>query len=137
MTRKDREQTIADLTAEGWPLAAIRSVLRDAVTLTRLAEMACSSEAADRDRVPCPAGPDWTGVKGLPCLCDHRDEAHETVPRIAVQANRTERRVHTLAARMGATVKFNGDPRGYVVKLTLPSGRYNTWGGKGEGYGIG
>ena len=28
-------------------------------------------------------------------------------------------------------------PRGYVVKLHLPSGKHNTWGGKESGYGIG
>lgn len=32
--------------------------------------------------------------------------------------------------------RVNGDPRGYPVKLQLPSGRYNTWGGREEGYGI-
>lgn len=29
-----------------------------------------------------------------------------------------------------------GDPRGYVVKLHLPNGAYNTWGGKESGYGV-
>lgn len=133
MTRKDREQFIADLTAEGWPLASIRAVLRDAVTLTRLAELACSSEAADRDRVPCPA------TKGKRCLCDAPEVSgpHETVPRIAVRADRIEDRIDEHARDRGATATFSGDPRGYVVKLHLPSGRHNTWGGKEEGYGIG
>ncbi len=30
-----------------------------------------------------------------------------------------------------------GDPRGYCLKLHLPDGSYNTWGGKESGYGIG
>jgi hypothetical protein len=34
------------------------------------------------------------------------------------------------------SVKLEGDPRGYVVKLILPSGRYNTLGGQEEGFGI-
>ncbi len=34
-------------------------------------------------------------------------------------------------------VSFDGDPRGYCVKLRLFSGAYNTLGGKESGYGIG
>lgn len=104
MRGKDREQAIADLTAEGWPLADIRAVLRNAATLTRYAEMACNIELTPGDIA--------------------REQA-------------AERRVRALATRRGATVKFNGDPRGYVVKLGLPSGKYNTWGGRESGYGIG
>ena len=33
-------------------------------------------------------------------------------------------------------VLFNGDPRGYAVKLLLPSGAYNTMGGREEGWGV-
>jgi len=54
-----------------------------------------------------------------------------------------EKRVATLEARVraicsdwGFRVKFNGDPRGYVVRLLLPDGSYNTWGGREEGWGI-
>jgi hypothetical protein len=36
----------------------------------------------------------------------------------------------------GITCNFSGDPRGYVVKCRLPSGKYNTWGGKESGWGI-
>jgi len=35
-------------------------------------------------------------------------------------------------------VHFNGDPRGYPVKVVLPkSRRYNTWGGAETGWGFG
>jgi hypothetical protein len=33
-------------------------------------------------------------------------------------------------------VLFTGDPRGYTVKLLLPGGEYNTWGGKECGWGV-
>jgi hypothetical protein len=33
-------------------------------------------------------------------------------------------------------VRFGGDPRGYTVKLTMPDGRYDTWGGPAEGIGV-
>lgn len=32
---------------------------------------------------------------------------------------------------------MTGDPRGFALKLHLPNGQYNTWGGKESGYGIG
>jgi len=47
-----------------------------------------------------------------------------------------EARVKALCDAWGIGVTFNGDPRGYAVKLHLPSGAYNTWGGQGEGWGI-
>jgi hypothetical protein len=34
-------------------------------------------------------------------------------------------------------ITFNGDPRGYCIKLHLRSEAYNTLGGKESGYGIG
>ena len=37
---------------------------------------------------------------------------------------------------LGCTVKFGGDPRGYCVRLILPSGKGNTWGGDAEGWGV-
>ncbi len=30
----------------------------------------------------------------------------------------------------GVTARFQGDPRGYTVRLLLPSGAYNSWDGK-------
>jgi len=42
---------------------------------------------------------------------------------------RLEKRVREmLPPQVGVT--FNGDPRGYAVKLHFASGVYNTWGGK-------
>lgn len=43
----------------------------------------------------------------------------------------------TLEAYPGVRVTFEGDPRGYVVKLHTPGGEWNTFGGAEEGYGIG
>lgn len=44
-----------------------------------------------------------------------------------------ERQVHVLdkAGTVSIGVEFAGDPRGYVVKLRLPSGRSNSFGGEG------
>jgi hypothetical protein len=32
--------------------------------------------------------------------------------------------------------KVGGDPRGYCLKITLPDGNYNTWGGAEDGWGF-
>lgn len=54
-----------------------------------------------------------------------------------------ERRAHTidqracdLAVELGTTVRTCGDPRGYALKIILPSGAYNTWGGAAHGWGV-
>ena len=47
-----------------------------------------------------------------------------------------EARMSKLAESIGLRIAFGGDPRGYTVKLFLPSGTYNTWGGKESGYGV-
>lgn len=45
-------------------------------------------------------------------------------------------KLQAIADRYGATVKLGSDPRGYVVKLILASGRHNTWGGASDGWGV-
>jgi len=53
------------------------------------------------------------------------------------QAN-LEAKVAKLLAECGAVkVIQNGDPRGYAVKAVFPTGDYNTWGGREDGFGIG
>lgn len=38
--------------------------------------------------------------------------------------------------KQGVVPDFGGDPRGYTVKLLLPDGSYNTWGGFECGWGV-
>lgn len=144
MRQREREEFIGIM--EGIPLDVARAFLRAGATLHRLAELECSSEAADRDRVMCPAR--WAKRDtGTWCLCrdygafdaskagslargDHR--GHGTIPRIAVQAARTEARAGKLAAKHGPQIIITGgDPRGAVLLIKLPSGRTNDWGGRG------
>lgn len=49
-----------------------------------------------------------------------------------------EARVRVLVAQLGEgfRVRFNGDPRGFAVKIQNPAGRYNTWGGAEDGWGV-
>jgi len=129
---RDREEFVAVMAREGVPLDVARALMRAGATLHRLAELACSSEAADRDRVPCP-----DEKEAGACLCvdygsyDHDQKGHGTVPRIAVRERATRLRVLALCVKHGLTPVFSGDPRGAVVKLTVPSGRTNDWGQMG------
>ncbi len=138
--QKDRDEFIAIMTQEGVPLDVIRALMRAGTTLHRIAELQCSSEAADRDQVWCPSRKDDAATS---CLCrdyGNYDDGngtivgilrHGTVPRINVQEAQIEARVQKLCAKHGLKPVFNGDPRGAVLKIKVPSGRTNDWGRDG------
>ena len=121
--QREREDFIERMTREGLPLDVTRLLLREATGLNRRAELACSSEAADRDRVPCPAekSDDMDD-----CCCDGHipngsaDFNHESVPKIAVQDMHAERRI-VKALPEGWTMQTDGDPRGYTLRVIPPS----------------
>lgn len=128
--QSERQDFLIAMAQEGVPSYVSRLVLRHAVTLHRLAELECSSEADDRDRVACPAT--WTKRKAGPCLCDQYKGPgqHEDIPRITVQEWRTQQRVAALLSPYaGVKADFQGDPRGAVVRIHVPSGRDESWGG--------
>jgi hypothetical protein len=139
---------------EGMPLATARLILRHAQTIQRCAELECSSEAADRDRVPCPG----RATDDDHCLCrgygsydstattGGKPDSHGTIPRIARTSARSEAAIEKACAAVNAGIgcnceagskpctfipHFNGDPRGAVVKLSVPSGRTDDWGREG------
>lgn len=116
---------------EGVDLA--RLILRNAATIQRCAEAVCSSEWADRDRVACPA---VKSGRDEDCVCDYdrADEQHRDTPRVQVQILRARQRIEAACKPWKITPNFQGDPRGECVKLMLPSGRYNSWGGAEEGF---
>ena len=111
----ERDQFIATLSRYNCPLSTIHAWLRQATTLQRLAELSCSSEAADRDRIPCPA------TKGGPCLCDQYEGEgqHERIPRIYLFAYQCEQRA-IKASPDGWRVLTHGDPRGHVLRVIPP-----------------
>lgn len=45
-------------------------------------------------------------------------------------------KVNDIATKLHTTIHIGGDPRGYALKILLPSKEYNTWGGAEDGYGI-
>lgn len=67
-------------------------------------------------------------------LCNGTVEQAEYDRRQAAIGQRINR---VLERYPGTSAEFGGDPRGYTVKLHLPSHVYNTWGGEESGWGIG
>ena len=135
--QQEREEFIAKITAEGVSVHDARELMRHAATLHRMAELQGASEAAARDRGKCPGDRKDGG-----CLC--RDYGaftepssvsyapermgHGEIPRVNVQEERIERRVRALCAPYGVKPVFQGDPRGAVLKLQVPSGKTDDWG---------
>jgi hypothetical protein len=157
--QKERDEFLSIMGQEGIRPDVARSLLREATTLQRLAELECSSEAADRDQVRCPAGR-ITAKKSAPCLCKDYgsfDEAkaeplldpalgaevrarlrataarraHGTIPRHMVKSAASEARVRKVCTAHNLTPHFGGDPRGCVLLVGVPSGRTNDWGQRG------
>ncbi len=102
------------LTENGFTAFEIEVLIRHAKALHHIAERQCSEEMSDEE---------VTKV--------NKREANIEKQILEIVSIRNQRQGDRVA------VGFDGDPRGYVVKLHLPDGRYNTWGGKEVGWGIG
>ena len=130
-----RDEFIEAMAQEGIPVAVARTLMRHEATLHRLAELECSSEAADRDRIKCLGDYQHPGAAAETCLCRDYGSfdagAHGTIPRIAVKGYRVERAVEVLCKAHNLVPIFNGDPRGAAILLKVPSGRTNDWGQRG------
>jgi hypothetical protein len=153
MTRqREREEFIAVMVKEGVPLAVTRKVLRYSATLQRLAEAQCNgdypADNGERKVVPCSrCEAQWTRgsmvqdhtapTRPMPCgdgETRRPNEAYERgsyyVPLICKDC-RTADLVTAAVAPYGITPIFQGDPRGAVVKLRVPSGYTNDMGREG------
>lgn len=121
---QEREQFIARVVQEGLSYRAACTLLRCATSINRYAELACSSEAADRDRIPCPATPKrinrHEARNGGPCLCDAPEGQHTDIPRYRLQDYRAEERAKA-AVPAGWRIITEGDPRGYTLRVIPPS----------------
>ena len=130
--QSDRDEFLSLMGAEGVPASVARKLLTAASTLLKLAELECSSEAADRDQVRCPAK--FHPRRELLCLCQGYGsyaQDHGTVPRYMVQEAKTRRGVEALCAQHSLKPRFGGDPRGAVLVIEVPSGKSNCWGDPG------
>jgi hypothetical protein len=61
-------------------------------------------------------------------------DAHQA--RIEKRQAQIEKRIAAICDQLGIRPDFGGDPRGYTVKVHLPTGASNTWGGREDGYGV-
>ena len=135
--QKEREEFVAVMAREVplMDLDDVRRLMRAATTLHRLAEAECNGDdwrdehgprhfrATDnRDKAVC--GEAWDGA-----VMTWRRWNRVTCSNC--KAWRVEQRVKALCAQYGVVPVFNGDPRGAVLKLAVPSGYTNDWGQTG------
>src|SRR3990167_2627840 len=111
----ERGNFLLTMQTEGVPPDVSRLVMRHAATLHRLAELQCSAEAYDRDRVKCPGtytyGKGWAHG-GYTCLC--RDYGAYSEPG---EPCRCTRRLAIPARPTCATCKGTGqNPHGSVPR---------------------
>lgn len=117
--RSDREEFLVRLAIElpGVPHAAIlyhgRAILRAARKLGTLAVALCNGDI-DQDAYDAA-----------------KDRAVARVQRVLA-----EMAAWTPPNRRVTIAETGGDPRGYCLKLHLPSGKGNTWGGDECGWGV-
>ena len=128
--QRERGECIAQLTKHGLPYPVIETLLRCATSINRYAELACSSEAADRDRIPCPAmsrpallraqrGLSFYAAR-FPCLCDVSNGGHTWIPRITLRDCRVKQRAFKAVPDCWR-ILTEGDPRGYTLRVIPPS----------------
>ena len=119
--QKDRDEFVAVIVAEvGGPTVRRESdsngtnerIGRDAVALARL----ILRNAATIQRIATAA-------------CN-REMTHH----MERQEAACRHRIINACKPWGIMPRFSGDPRGACVKLILPSGRYNSWGGAEKGF---
>jgi hypothetical protein len=127
MTRqREREEFVALMAQEGVPFSTSRLLMRYAATLHRLAEAQCNG--------------DWPADNGErrveECQSCQAMWIPSVLKRTATFAKacpdcRTGIKVAVVCEPYGIKPVFNGDPRGAVLKLQVPSGRTNDWGKEG------
>ena len=125
-SKKEREEFVAVLVRECPQVDAVQvaqvagRIMRHAATYCRLAEESCNGH-------PAQGSPTMPAAQ-LGKLQEKWDA------RIEREEARIEKLLTAAASELGLVADFGGDPRGYTVKLMLPSGRSNSFGG--EGYGV-
>lgn len=139
-TAKAREQFIAVLARE-YPKRPLPVITKFGHTLMRLARVHGQLAVEECNGPEHLNGPNPFD-RGGPTGQRERFEAERRRLMTEWETNLTQRqasndrRIKELCADFKVPVKLGGDPRGYTVKLRLPSGAYNTWGGADDGYGV-
>lgn len=89
-----------------------RAILRAARTIQRLAETACNRPLTERE------------------------ERRHAAAVARIRKSLAELATWSTDGRSVTIAEIGRDPRGYCVKLRLPSGKGNTWGGDECGWGV-
>jgi hypothetical protein len=111
--QKDREEFIRVMLEEfpgrahGEVIAMAKDLMRKASTSERIATVLCSVEMSEKRQA-----------------------------RIEAEDERNDAAIKRVCDAWGMVAVLSGDPRGYTVKVKLPSGRSNTWGGSEHGWGV-
>jgi len=136
---EERGRFIERLRAEGVPEHVTRLVMRHAATLQRLAEAQCNGDyPADNGerkvKACCKCEGLWAPESLMERAIDKRNphptSAEHAACRICKDC-RTAELVTEALAPYNVTPVFQGDPRGAVVKLRVPSGKTDDWGQTG------
>src|SRR6267142_3141490 len=111
--QSERDSFIAIWTKAGGSLSVARLLLHHAATAQRLAEAACNgdwpADNGERKVKICPSCEGgWVASSFRKGVCP---------------SCRMDQIIEALVAQDGFKVKVEGDPRGYVVKVSLPDGR--------------
>ncbi len=119
--QREREEFLVKISSEGLPLEIARKVMRHAATIQRLSEAECNGD------YPCDNG------ERKVSFCAKCESGY--VPssmRGGICPNcRAAARIEAILAPYPIKPKFQGDPRGAVVKLVVPSGNTDDWGREG------
>lgn len=120
---KDRAEFAALMLAEGVPVDVSFTLMRHAATLHRLAEAQCNgdwpADNGERKVKPCP--------KCEQCWVPSFFSTRTGVCRECGLNARLE----LILSPYNCEPIFQGDPRGSVFKVKVPSGRTNDWGREG------
>jgi len=139
-TAKEREEFIS-LFREQFPkrnrqecIEAARLLLRHARTHGNLAVMQCNGP----EHLNVMAPYDWQKQPAEHAAWIKRNHAAMADWEAAREKKElaVEKRISDICASFKLPVIFGGDPRGFTVKVKFPSGIYNTWGGREDGYGV-
>jgi hypothetical protein len=106
-TKTARQEYIEALLADGVSLETAEAISKLAKEYQRLAEVGCSYDVGTEGR-----------------------------EKIAFRQRVLEEQLRGHIGGSITGMRFGGDPRGFTVKLFLKSGKYNSWGGVEEGYGV-
>jgi hypothetical protein len=126
--QRERDQFIATMAKHGMHVDTARLILRHAQTYHRLSERECNGDDWQINAlVPCP---EWRkrfsghcatcGVSNLAVAApaSPRYHGHSKVSRSSVRMGQIERRIAVLVEACGdMRPDFNGDPRGYTVRI--------------------